>query len=127
MNLRQDHRAHSQESRGILRALIIAVVLILTYFFSETQPVLANLQPPPAHDSWCGSALIFHLPASNFLFCWKPFISFPTTLLGTMEFVSRESKFFLLLFILPVNANKQPTLQELSYLQTPQGASQKSI
>ena len=66
----------------------------LNLFLRSDLASIENLQPPPAHDSWCGSALIFHLPDSNFLSCWKPFISFPTTLLGTVEFVGRKSKFF---------------------------------
>lgn len=76
---------------------------------------------------WQVFTLISDLTASSFPSCWKPFISFPSTLLGKKEFCQQREQFSRLLFILPVNTNKQRELQELSYLQTPQGVSQKSI
>lgn len=107
--------------------------LLFVWFSGKTYSVFVDLQPT-SHQWFLLQTsphrqlleLISDLTASRFSSCWKSFISFPTTLLGKLEFVSR-GQFFHILFILPVNANKRPTLQELSYLQTPQGVSQKSI
>lgn len=91
--------------------------------FYPCLPVVHGVNQPlkaPSHPS-------SEVRASHFPSYWKPFISFYTILLGEMEYISRESRAFFLLFILPVNANKWPTVHEPSYLQTPQGALQKKI
>lgn len=116
-----------------LKPLIIAVVFILTCFFSETYPVLKNMQPTPVNNSrgrWAftGSFSPWSLISLPLIFSPVGTPSSASLPRSWDNGVCRQrEQIFFLLYILPVNANKRPALQELSYLQTPQGVWHKSI